>query len=64
MTCGRARQSVATACITIQSSINGSFTMRILIVDDSEDGRDIAEAMLLSAGYADVSTVISNVTGS
>lgn len=31
--------------------------MRILVVDDSEDGRDIAEAMLLAAGYADVSTV-------
>ncbi|MDQ1686741.1 MAG: phosphoserine phosphatase RsbU/P, partial [Frankiaceae bacterium] len=31
--------------------------MRILVVDDSEDGRDIAEAMLLSAGYTDVSTV-------
>lgn len=31
--------------------------MRILIVDDSEDGRDVAEAMLLAAGYADVSTV-------
>ena len=30
--------------------------MRILIVDDSEDGRDVAEAMLLAAGYKDVST--------
>ena len=30
--------------------------MRILVVDDSEDGRDVAEAMLLAAGYADVST--------
>jgi PleD family two-component response regulator len=30
--------------------------MRILVVDDSEDGRDVAEAMLLAAGYNDVST--------
>ena len=30
--------------------------MRILIVDDSEDGRDIADAMLAAAGYQDVST--------
>jgi phosphoserine phosphatase RsbU/P len=30
--------------------------MRILIVDDSEDGRDVAEAMLLAAGYENVST--------
>ena len=30
--------------------------MRILVIDDSEDGRDIAEAMLLSAGYEHVST--------
>ena len=30
--------------------------MRILVVDDSEDGRDVAEAMLLAAGYQDVST--------
>ncbi len=28
--------------------------MRILVVDDSEDGRDVAEAMLLAAGYEDV----------
>jgi len=33
--------------------------MRILIVDDSEEGRDIAEAMLLSAGYQDISTASS-----
>ena len=33
--------------------------MRILIVDDSEDGRDVAEAMLLAAGYVEVSTVSS-----
>lgn len=31
--------------------------MRILVVDDAEDGRDIAQAMLLAAGYEDVSTV-------
>jgi sigma-B regulation protein RsbU (phosphoserine phosphatase) len=31
--------------------------MHILVVDDSEDGRDIAEAVLLAAGYRDVSTV-------
>jgi PleD family two-component response regulator len=30
--------------------------MRILIIDDSEDGREICEAMLLAAGYKDVST--------
>jgi PleD family two-component response regulator len=30
--------------------------MRILVVDDSEDGRDVAEAMLLGAGYEGVIT--------
>ncbi|WP_315721573.1 MULTISPECIES: response regulator [unclassified Bradyrhizobium] len=30
--------------------------MRILVVDDSEDGRDITEAMLLAAGYEQVVT--------
>ncbi|GLH81266.1 diguanylate cyclase response regulator [Bradyrhizobium sp. SSBR45G] len=30
--------------------------MRILVVDDSEDGRDITEALLLSAGYEQVIT--------
>lgn len=30
--------------------------MRILVVDDTEDSRDIAEAALISAGYADVNT--------
>jgi PleD family two-component response regulator len=30
--------------------------MRILVVDDSEDGRDITEAMLLAAGYEQVRT--------
>jgi PleD family two-component response regulator len=33
--------------------------MRILIVDDSEDGRDLAEAMLIAAGYEDVNAVES-----
>jgi phosphoserine phosphatase RsbU/P len=33
--------------------------MRILIVDDNEDGRDIAEATLLSAGYSDLYTAAS-----
>jgi PleD family two-component response regulator len=35
--------------------------MRILIVDDSEDSRDITEAALLSAGYRDVPTATSAV---
>ena len=30
--------------------------MRILVVDDAEDGRDVAEAMLLAAGYEDIGT--------
>jgi PleD family two-component response regulator len=33
--------------------------MRILVVDDSEDARDITEAALLSAGYRDVRTASS-----
>ena len=33
--------------------------MRILIVDDSEDARDLAEGTLLSAGYDDVVTAAS-----
>src|SRR5882724_5239914 len=33
--------------------------MRILVVDDSEDSRDITEAALLSAGYRDVITANS-----
>jgi PleD family two-component response regulator len=36
-----------------------SLYMRILVVDDSEDGRDIAEAMLRAAGYDDVTTAAS-----
>jgi len=33
--------------------------MRILLVDDSEDFRDLTEAALLSAGYNDVATATS-----
>ena len=33
--------------------------MRILIVDDSEDSRDITEAALLSAGYRDITMATS-----
>jgi len=33
--------------------------MRILVVDDSEDGREIAEIMLAAAGYEHVSTAAS-----
>jgi CheY-like chemotaxis protein len=33
--------------------------MRILVVDDSEEGRDVAEAMLLAAGYEDIITAAS-----
>jgi len=33
--------------------------MRILLVDDSEDSRDLTEAALLSAGYADIVTAAS-----
>src|SRR5665213_4591153 len=34
-------------------------TMRILVVDDSEDWRDLTEAALMSAGYEEVSTAES-----
>jgi len=33
--------------------------MRILVVDDSEDSRDLAEGALLSAGYSDIVTAAS-----
>ena len=33
--------------------------MRILVVDDQEDSRDLTEAALLSAGYADIVTAAS-----
>ena len=33
--------------------------MRILVVDDAEDSRDLTEAALLSAGYTDVATASS-----
>jgi PleD family two-component response regulator len=36
-----------------------SLYMRILVVDDSEDGREVAEAMLLAAGYEAVRIVAS-----
>jgi diguanylate cyclase (GGDEF)-like protein len=35
--------------------------MHVLITDDSEDGREMAEAILIAAGYQDVSTVESAV---
>ena len=35
-------------------SINTEVPMRILVVDDSEDSRDLTEGALLSAGYADI----------
>ena len=36
-------------------SMNAGTTMRILVVDDSEDALDLTEGALLSAGYADMS---------
>lgn len=33
--------------------------MRILVVDDQEDARDLTEGALLSAGYADIVTAAS-----
>ncbi len=33
--------------------------MRLLVVDDAEDSRDLTEAALLSAGYADIVTAVS-----
>ena len=33
--------------------------MRILVVDDSEDSRDLTEGALLSAGYTDIVTAAS-----
>ena len=30
--------------------------MRILVIDDSEDSRDLTEGALLSAGYTDIVT--------
>jgi phosphoserine phosphatase RsbU/P len=37
--------------------------MRILIIDDSDDGREVAEAMLIAAGYDDVCAVESAIEG-
>jgi phosphoserine phosphatase RsbU/P len=39
--------------------INAEAAVRILIVDDAEDSRDLTEAALLSAGYTDVVTADS-----
>src|SRR6202167_1429794 len=33
--------------------------MRILLIDDTEDSRDVTEAALLSAGYTDIATAAS-----
>lgn len=43
----------------MQKNSQTEAVMRILIVDDSEDSRDIIEAALLSAGYKDVITADS-----
>src|ERR1700727_3024953 len=40
-------------------SINAEAIVRILVVDDAEDSRDLTEAALLSAGYTDVVTADS-----
>lgn len=40
-------------------SINTEAALRILVVDDEEDSRDLTEAALLSAGYVDVVTAPS-----
>src|SRR5262249_12486387 len=40
-------------------SINTEAAMRILVVDDQEDARDLTEGALLSAGYTDIVTASS-----
>src|SRR5580692_11631018 len=40
-------------------SINADKPMRILVIDDSEDSRDLTEGALLSAGYTDIVTAAS-----
>src|ERR1700728_716670 len=40
-------------------SINAEASMKILLVDDSEDSRDLTEGALLSAGYSDTVTTAS-----
>jgi phosphoserine phosphatase RsbU/P len=40
-------------------SINTEAAMRILVVDDQEDARDLTEGALLSAGYSDIVTAAS-----
>ena len=37
-------------------SKNTEEAMRILVIDDSEDSRDLTEGALLSAGYTDIVT--------
>lgn len=49
------RQHVMTPLLKIERN----FPMRILVIDDSEDGRDVAQAMLVAAGYEDVRTTAS-----
>ena len=43
----------------MQQNAQAQAVMRILIVDDSEDSRDLTKAALLSAGYTDVVTAPS-----
>jgi phosphoserine phosphatase RsbU/P len=51
--------------MTVAQKNNNAFkcqtevAMRILVVDDNEDSRDITEAVLLSAGYREVQTAAS-----
>ncbi len=40
-------------------SKNTEAAMRILVIDDSEDSRDLTEGALLSAGYTDIVTASS-----
>jgi PleD family two-component response regulator len=47
------------AKIETDVSINAEAAMRILVVDDSEDSRDLTEGALLSAGYTDIAAVAS-----
>jgi PleD family two-component response regulator len=58
--CG-VREADANICTITIFENYGVSSMGILVVDDSEEGRDIAEAMLLAAGYTDVSTAASAV---
>jgi DNA-binding response OmpR family regulator len=40
-------------------SVNADIGMRILLIDDMEDSRDLTEAALMSAGYTDIVTAAS-----